>query len=277
MTDPRKDAQPAFPSFGQAAVIVMVLFLLESIALILVSAALEPGADQISAAGSIALVLANGALLTLILHHKQMGYGALFHASPSSVRATLGLLLAPVALLVPALVLANTTLGALLARLFPPTRYQLEMFAQLTAPDLMQIITVCLLAPFLEEMLFRGVMLRSFLRQYTRKQALLGSALLFGAAHMNLYQFAGGVLIGLVLGWLYDRSRSLWPCIALHALYNGAILLLVRAYDNDDSALAAAFSLPVWVLAFLAACAGAALLLRMLGGRRGIEGSKGRD
>ena len=50
----------------------------------------------------------------------------------------------------------------------------------------------------LEEMLFRGVTLRGFLRRYSRTFAIRWSAALFGIAHLNLYQFMTALAIGIV-------------------------------------------------------------------------------
>ena len=107
-----------------------------------------------------------------------------------------------------------------------------------------------------EEMLCRGVILRSFLRQYGRWPAIVGSALLFGVSHMNIYQCVAGFITGVVLGWLYERTRSLWPCILLHASYNTAVTL---AFDVDSTPSPA-----LWMLALVLACAGTLMLRRLL-------------
>ena len=75
-------------------------------------------------------------------------------------------------------------------------------------------------------MLFRGIILRSFLQQYDRRSAMLGSAVVFGFAHLNSLQFVLAFTMGLVFGWLYERTRSLWPGILLHMAFNTASILL---------------------------------------------------
>ena len=44
--------------------------------------------------------------------------------------------------------------------------------------------------------------------------------------HMNIYQLPTTLLMGLLLGVLVVRSRSLWPAVCLHALHNGLSLAL---------------------------------------------------
>ncbi|QKG58965.1 CPBP family intramembrane metalloprotease [Hymenobacter sp. BRD128] len=78
----------------------------------------------------------------------------------------------------------------------------------------------CLLAPVLEEILFRGLLLRGLLRNYSPVVAIGQSALLFGVFHLNPAQSLFALLMGLMLGWLYYRTQSLALCIALHALNN---------------------------------------------------------
>jgi membrane protease YdiL (CAAX protease family) len=129
--------------------------------------------------------------------------------------------------------------------------------------DLATALAVCVVAPVVEEMLFRGVVLRSFLQQYDRRQAIWGSALLFAVAHLNIYQFVVALGMGLVLGWLYERSRSLIPCIALHAAYNTGTGVLAQAMGEGRDAAVASLPISVWAAA-LGAAALAVLGLRRL-------------
>ena len=262
-----KEPHPAFPSLGQAATIVLILYFFEYVAFGALHDFLDLRGDDLQGAAGIAVLLANAALLTLILHHKQLSYARLFHDAPVSAAATLGLLIVPIALLVPALVLANLAVNTLLISLEAPNEYQQQMFERMMSIDVMSLLYVCVLAPFLEEMLFRGVILRSFLVQYPKGRAIAASAILFGIAHLNAYQFVVGVTIGLVLGWLYERTRSLWPCIALHALYNAASVALTVMYANNAGKFGSDISIFAWMGAFALALVGALGLKRLVGER----------
>jgi membrane protease YdiL (CAAX protease family) len=96
------------------------------------------------------------------------------------------------------------------------------------------LVMTCLMAPVLEEMLFRGIILRSFLKRYPPGVAIVHSAAVFGLAHLNVYQFFGAMLLGGFTGWLYERTRSLWPGIALHVGYNVAVTWLAQADSSVD-------------------------------------------
>jgi len=215
------------------------------------------------------MVLGNGILLSGILHFKKQTYKDLIHPSRRSMTATAALLIPPVLLLVPGLLLLMCTAMDELVRWFPMSASEEAMFARMAELDLPMVLAICVLAPVVEEMLFRGVVLRSFLLQYSRRNAIVGSALLFGFAHMNLYQFCAAVVLGLLSGWLYERARSLIPCIALHAAYNSALVLWGwQERATPASSWTATVSWQVWLVAGLAGVCGASWLTALLTHRR---------
>lgn len=77
------------------------------------------------------------------------------------------------------------------------------------------------LAPVVEEFVFRGVMLRAFNAHLKFWSANLLQALLFAGAHMDAEAFVHLAVVGLVLGWLRRRSGGLAAPIAMHAVFNG--------------------------------------------------------
>lgn len=89
---------------------------------------------------------------------------------------------------------------------------------------------ICILAPVLEEILFRGLILRA-LRPYGCPFAVIFSCLLFSLFHMNLVQLAPPFLIGLVLCMVTLLSDSLWPAICCH-MANNLIALLLDVFGD---------------------------------------------
>jgi membrane protease YdiL (CAAX protease family) len=81
-------------------------------------------------------------------------------------------------------------------------------------------ILVIVVAPLLEEYLFRGLILRGLLTHHRRIVAVGIAALAFGIAHGNVRQFFLAVIIGLAFGWWYVRTRSVGPGIIGHATFN---------------------------------------------------------
>jgi glutamate-5-semialdehyde dehydrogenase len=101
------------------------------------------------------------------------------------------------------------------------------------APDLGEIVEIAWLGPFLavviapvtEEIVFRGLILRGLLGRWRPMAAILFSSGLFALVHFNPAQAPVALLLGLLTGWLYARTRSLGLCILAHALNNAASYL----------------------------------------------------
>lgn len=77
-------------------------------------------------------------------------------------------------------------------------------------------------APLVEELFFRGLLLRALLGRASAPVAIVVSALLFGVAHFEPLQFAGLAAFGVVLGLLAWSTSRLAPGIAAHAAFNAA-------------------------------------------------------
>lgn len=74
------------------------------------------------------------------------------------------------------------------------------------------IFSAVLLAPVLEEIVFRGIMLDGFPKRYSPTKATLWSALFFGLIHLNPVQSVGAFMLGISLGWLH-YLRGLYGCV----------------------------------------------------------------
>ncbi len=99
------------------------------------------------------------------------------------------------------------------------------------------VLAIVVLGPVLEEMLFRGGVTEELLRKFSAGKAILYSALIFGIFHINPAQIIPATFVGLLLGWLYYKTRSLMPCITVHILNNGLSVALSRIFPDADSLL----------------------------------------
>lgn len=78
-------------------------------------------------------------------------------------------------------------------------------------------LALCIFAPFVEEVVFRGAVLRALLHAMSKPwAAVMVSAVLFAVAHGNIIQAPHAFLIGLLLGWMYLRTGSILPGVMLH-------------------------------------------------------------
>jgi membrane protease YdiL (CAAX protease family) len=103
------------------------------------------------------------------------------------------------------------------------------------------VLTAGLIAPIGEELLYRGVIAQAWARQSSARRAILFSAIVFAFAHtltvggtsvgdalsVAAVAFVVRLPLGIALGWLWIRRRSIVATIALHAAYNLAIVAIV--------------------------------------------------
>jgi membrane protease YdiL (CAAX protease family) len=249
-----------FPNGLEATLLIALLFVVEMfVASLLLSLDAFANVNPIDLSGLIA-VTSNGVLFCALLSYKKMSYGTLFHASRQSASGTLAVLALPIVLLVPGLMLLAGALNSIVIALAPMAPEDEALFEAMVSNDGLAIVFGCIAAPLLEEMLFRGVILRSFLHQYSRTAAILGSATLFALAHLNVYQLATAFALGIVGGWLYERTRSLWPCILLHAAYNAFVTYSYALFAEQGQDFSGGF----YAGAFALAIASGLFLLRVL-------------
>lgn len=111
-----------------------------------------------------------------------------------------------------------------------PQRELVELLRGLDGwgPTVAMFLVVAGLAPFFEETLFRGFLLPVLARRWPVAWALLGSALLFGAIHLQPLGLPTLSALGLVLGLAMRRTGSVWTAILVHGCWNGAVFILMR-------------------------------------------------
>ena len=86
------------------------------------------------------------------------------------------------------------------------------------------VAVVVLLGPFVEELMLRGVVLSAARTRMPSTPAIASTALLFAALHGNAWSFVPLAFLGLALGWVVERFRSVWPAVVLHAGYNAVLV-----------------------------------------------------
>ena len=122
-----------------------------------------------------------------------------------------------------AIVTAAAYANAFIVELFDYSAFSEEVLWQQDVSANYQIVlmlfTTAVVPAFVEEFLFRGLVLSNLL-PYGRTTAILASALLFGMMHQNVEQLLYTTVAGLVLGYLYVKTRSIWVCVMLHFVNN---------------------------------------------------------
>jgi uncharacterized protein len=136
-------------------------------------------------------------------------------------------------LLLPALALAYQLAAIALGSLAPlPPEAEEALRRALnpsgTVPWLLAATGAILLAPLMEEIYFRGVLPWIWRHQVGGRGVLTGPALAFALLHGNPWQLPQLFLLGLLLGFVRERTGSLLPGIVLHLLINVIGLTMLR-------------------------------------------------
>ena len=104
------------------------------------------------------------------------------------------------------------------------------------------ILSIVVLAPFVEELFFRGAVQGYLLQKYNRPYiGIIISALIFGLMHANPAQIPFAFILGVVFGWVYYITGSLLPGIFMHFINNGSAVLLANIYDDADTSIISCF------------------------------------
>ena len=82
------------------------------------------------------------------------------------------------------------------------------------------IIIIIILIPIFEELLFRGMIFNELRKNLNVPAAIVIQALIFGIAHGNIAQGSYAFLMGLVAGFIYVCTKSIWSNIILHIFFN---------------------------------------------------------
>ena len=96
-------------------------------------------------------------------------------------------------------------------------------------------LSICIFAPLVEELVFRGAILRALLQGMGRHWvAIVMSALLFALIHMNPAQMPHAFLVGMLLGWIYWRTGSILPTILFHWVNNSTAYVVYNLLPQSQ-------------------------------------------
>lgn len=109
---------------------------------------------------------------------------------------------------------------------------------------------ICMLAPLAEEVVFRGAIISAIIEWGSKKMkkkkdvltsddnvriesvAIVVSALLFALVHLNPAQIPHALIAGVLLGWVYARTRSILPCFIIHWINNSSAYVMVKLFPS---------------------------------------------
>jgi membrane protease YdiL (CAAX protease family) len=143
---------------------------------------------------------------------------------------------------------------------------------------LMNMVILVLLPALGEELIFRGIVQRIFMRWVASPHAAIWiCGALFSAIHMQWLGFFPRWLLGVELGYLAWFTGSLWPAVLSHATHNALSIGVAQAtgFSEQSNADSDAMGMPgVWVVGGLALAAAAAWMVYKIGRKGTGEQSK---
>ena len=237
MNDPRFEAPRAqrFPTWGDMLAVIGI-YLLATVAtsiVVAIIAAVSGGAENLAeriSSGPMSVLsyaLSMGLTIVGALIYKKLrrGGGKAFRLSMRGFNP-MSILWGFVLILITGIVIEP------LLELFPESF--LKIVDQMGMHGGWSILMLVVLAPVMEEVLFRGILLESVRSKYNSGRAIVVSALMFGVIHFIPQQVVNAFVIGLILGFIYVRTDSLWPVIIIHALNNAMAYVVMQWSDGAN-------------------------------------------
>lgn len=170
-------------------------------------------------------------------------YNGTYVAKPRNIFHPLSVL--GIVMLVPGAQFLSTYLISFVSSIFP---HWLEAYEQLMETAGLDdkltfslLLYSVILAPFSEELIFRGITMRQAQKVLPFWAVNLMQAFLFGVFHMNMIQGIYAFFLGLILGYLCEKSGSIYNSILMHLLFNFFGTVLSPYFNIGDSVFSVIF------------------------------------
>ena len=130
-----------------------------------------------------------------------------------------------------------------------------------SSPAWLTVLTTIAVAPVTEELVFRGSLYRGLRRRWSALASGLVSAAAFALAHGTMTHVPVTIVLALASSALVERSRSIWPSVALHATANLATTFIVPTISVPAWLVSAPVAVGLWfavtlgMVALLVVCA----------------------
>lgn len=232
-TDTKKESWKT-RKVGLAEILIAVgVFILLAVGAVLGLSFLELGRVSLLAISQVAIYAA--ALVGILA---AVGFRRVGFASLGFVRATWKWILIGVGIAFVSRMLSFIIVPIYILTTGDSTNPQQGLFEDLLGGSAFQItlfaLAIGLLAPFAEEMFFRG-MVFGWLRRWGFWLAAIISAGLFGIAHGVNFIFPASFALGLLNAYAYEKSGSLWPAIVAHMTFNVTSLIALLALSQMEN------------------------------------------
>jgi membrane protease YdiL (CAAX protease family) len=127
------------------------------------------------------------------------------------------------------------------------------------------ILSSIIVGPFVEEYVFRRIILHRLLTNHSISFSIFFSSILFGLIHVNPIQIVLSLILGVLLGYVYIKTKSFFKVFLLHSTYNLTILICSYVEYSNHGYYPASLAL----IALLVFCFSLYLIIK-----NGLYGSK---
>lgn len=133
---------------------------------------------------------------------------------------------------------AGSFISSFLAEIMPSwysESYEQAEEALYSGSMFVQILSIVIFAPIVEELIFRGVVYNRIKRMSNKIAAAIISAVMFGVYHGNFVQGVYAFIIGLILVYSYEKYKSIAAPVLFHMSANGFSLLVTTLASDVSS------------------------------------------
>ena len=148
-----------------------------------------------------------------------------------------GRILKLIALSLAAVFLFNI-LYALILKFFgievPPDNFE-ELMPDKFTPSILlwTYLTVAIIVPITEEIIFRGILYKAFRQRWSVRLSIIISSAIFALIHMEFYRFIPLMFIGAIAAYLLEKTRSIYTPVIFHAAINAisiSLLIMMKKF-----------------------------------------------
>lgn len=135
------------------------------------------------------------------------------------------------------------------------------------------IISVAIIAPIVEEIIFRSAICGNMLKLGANPwTAIIISALIFGIIHANPAQIPFAIIVGIILAITYYKTHSLIPCICIHIINNSAsVICALCCKENEPTTMKDTIGIPADIAIILVCVTVSIVLFRKYWNQRQTE------
>lgn len=241
------DADRNYPNLTQAVVLILIFFglaILFGVLSVILGEVLGLPLEKEPAVEAVFSLILFGILLRIGYRKTGATIREVFPMPPIHP-----VLLFPMGIMMVGMSILVSEMDNLFRIFVPAPEWFIEMMMDLVAGGTKfwgSFALIVVVAPLTEELLFRGLILRGFLKNYSKTKAVFVTAILFAIIHLNPWQFIGALLLGVIFGWWFVQTRSLIPCLFGHAVFNAFPLIVNATAKIPGYTIGSATFQPLW-------------------------------